>query len=315
MAAPAWAAGEGAKPPAPLNGFAISATNPNRPHIRGGGPARDRIQSVDAPTFVPPGEAPWAPPPVAAIGVAIGGEARAYPVHLLEYHQVVNDTLGGVPIVVTFDPLTGISAVWKRTVSRNGGTEVLTFGVSGLLYREQFLLYDRQTESLWAQYEGKAVAGALTATTLERVSSRQEPVGAWVSRHPGTKILERPAPKKIDYRHSPYQEYWVSEAVAVPVRASDDRYHPKEVVLGVEVDGKRRAYLGSILTAAGGRVVDTFEGQKIRIQYDTNLGLFMFEAPEGVRVTDAYWFAWKSLHPDTEIWNDAAPEAAPAPTP
>jgi hypothetical protein len=287
-----------------LNGFVIDSKNPNREHIRGGGPARDAIRSVDAPEFAPASQASWAPPPVAAIGVEIGGEARAYPVHLMEYHQIVNDTVGGVPVVVTFDPLTAIPVVWERTAKGR----VLEFGVSGLLYREQFLLFDRETESLWAQYEGVAVAGPLLGAKLERVPSRQEPVGAWMNRHPVSTILARPELTKIDYRHSPFETYWISESVPLPVRAEDRRYHPKEVVLGVELAGKYRAYLGSILTAEGGRIVDTFGGQKIRIVYDGNLGLFMYEAPSAALVTDAYWFAWKSLHPETEIWHDRAPE-------
>jgi hypothetical protein len=285
----------------PLNGFSIDPQNESKPHIRRGGPARDAIHSVDAPEFVPAAEASWAPPPVAAIGVEIGGEARAYPIHLMEYHQIVNDSIAGVPVAVTYDPLTGIAIVWKRTIDDG---RVLEFGVSGLLYREQFLMHDRETDSLWAQYEGVAIAGPLSGKRLERVPSRQEPVGAWMGRHPSSGILKRPARMKIDYRHSPFEAYWTSESVPVTVRASDERYHPKELVLGIEANGKHRAYLGSILTAEGGRIVDTFEGHKIRIAYDRNLGLFIYEAPNGVWITDAYWFAWKSLHPDTEIWHD-----------
>ena len=86
------------------------------------------------------------------------------------------------------------------------------------------------------------------------------------------------------------------------VDARDDRYHPKEVALGVERNGRTRVYLGSILTAEGGRIVDEFEGRRIRVAYDSKSGTFLWEAPDDVRVTDAYWFAWKSFHPDTEIW-------------
>jgi hypothetical protein len=287
-----------------LNGFEIEPKNPNWEHIRGGGPARDAIRSVDAPEFSPASQASWAPPPVAAIGLEIDGDARAYPVHLMECHQIVFGTVGGVPVAVTFDPLTAIPLVWERKVDGR----VLEFGVSGLLYLEQFLLFDRETESLWAQYDGVAVAGPLAGTKLRRVPSRQEPVGAWMNRHHSSTVLARPERKKIDYRHSPYEAYWASESVPVPVRAEDRRYHPKEVVLGVEVDGKYRAYLGSILSGERGRIVDTFRGQKIRILYDSNVGLFMYEASDAVVVTDAYWFAWKSLHPETEIWHDQGSE-------
>jgi hypothetical protein len=286
--------------PARPNGFDLSSTRVDPAAIREGGPKRDRIRSVDAPEFAPPQEATWSPPPVPVIGVALEGVAHAYPVHLLERHQVVNDELGGVPLVVSYDPLTGVPMAQRRSVAGR----VLSFGVSGLLYNAQFLLYDRETESLWAQYEGLAVAGPLAGQKLARVEVRQERLGVWVQRHPQTVVLARPERKRIDYRYSPYESYWVSEKLPFEVRARDDRYHPKEVVLGVAVAGKTRAYLGSILTSEGGRIVDEFEGQKIRIVYDSNSSTFQWEVPNEVSVTDAYWFAWKSLHPDTEIWQD-----------
>ena len=283
-----------------LNGFSIEKRVVEAGAIRAGGPERDRIRSVDAPEFVPPPEATWSPPPVPVIGMALEGAAHAYPVHLMEYHQIVNDELGGAPVVLSFDPLTAVPKGWRRTVDG----QVLHFGVSGLLYDGQFLLYDRETESLWAQYKGLAVAGPLAGKRLAEVPVHQEPMGIWFQRHPDTLVLARPELKRIDYRHSPYEAYWVSEKIPFEVKARDDRYHPKEVVLGVEVDGKRRAYLGSILTAEGGKIVDEIAGRKIRIVYDSDAGTFVWEAPEDVRVTDAYWFAWKAFHPDTEIWHD-----------
>jgi hypothetical protein len=285
------------------NGFDLSKRVVPLESIRSGGPARDAIRSVDTPEFVRPAEAVWAPPPVAAIGVASAGEARAYPIHLMEYHQIVNDTIGGVPVVVTYDPLTGVPMAFERSVAG----KLLHFGVSGLIHRAQFLLYDRETESLWAQYEGRAIAGPLAGSKLERIPIRQEPIGAWLQRHPETTVLARPDRMGIDYRYSPFQAYWVSEVVPVEVDARDDRYHPKEVALGVERNGKTRVYLGSILTAEGGRIVDEFEGRRIRVAYDSKSGTFLWEAPDDVRVTDAYWFAWKSFNPDTEIWQGKDP--------
>jgi hypothetical protein len=94
--------------------------------------------------------------------------------------------------------------------------------------------------------------------------------------------------------------------VPFPVASRDTRFHPKEVVLAVEVEGAERAYLGSILTASGGRIVDEFRGRKIHIAYDGESGTFAWQAPADVRVSDAYWFAWKAFHPDTEIWQSEA---------
>lgn len=289
-----------AKPADELNGFSLEKLVVPRESVRGGGPERDRIHSVDAPEFVPPPEAHWSPPGAPVVGLALGGSARAYPVHLLEYHQVVNDELEGVPVAVSFDPLSGIPRAWRREVDGR----VLEFGVSGLLHDGQYLLYDRQTESLWAHYTGRAVAGPLAGKGLAGLQVRQEPLGVWFQRHPATVVLARPEPRRIDYRHSPYEVYWVTADVPFDLPARDDRYHPKEVVLGVEVDGRHRAYLGSILTAEGGRIVDEIAGRKIRVAYDSESATFQWEAPDDVAVTDAYWFAWKSFHPDTDVWHD-----------
>jgi hypothetical protein len=313
-AAPKGAAATKASSPDLLNGFALEKLEVPREEILAGGPPRDGIPRVDDPHFVAPGEATWVGPSNPVIGVEIGGDARAYPIHIIEYHQLINDEIGGVPVVVTYDPLAGSPAVFLRTIRRETtgpeetGARVLRFGVSGLVFQCNFVLYDLETESLWSQLRGAAIAGPLAGTGLERVPSRQEPLGAWLMRHAESKVLARPLPKRIDYRYSPYSAYWVSQTVPFPVTATDPRYHPKEVVLGVAVDGAERAYLGSILTAAGGRIVDEFRGRKLRIAYDGESGTFSWEAPDELHVTDAYWFAWKAFHPETEIWrSDASP--------
>jgi hypothetical protein len=283
-----------------LNGFDVSQHGVPKDEIRGGGPARDRVQSVDDPEYVAPDAASWVNGATPVIGVAHAGVARAAPIHLLEYHQVVNDDLGGVPVVITFAPLAGTPRAFLAKVEGKH----LHFGVSGLVYNSNFLLYDRETQSLWSQFLGLAIAGPLTGKQLTSLRVHQEPFGVWLGREPDTQVLVRPKPREIDYRYSPYRLYWASETVPFPVAASDERYHPKEVVLGVEVGGVSRAYLGSILTAAGGRIVDEIGGKKIRIAYEGEVANFIFQAPEGVAVTDAYWFAWKAFHPDTEIWKD-----------
>ncbi len=269
------------------------------------GTSKDGIPAVFAPEFVAPEDATrWVTDSTLVIGVSLEGKARAYPRHLIEYHQVVNDVIAGVPIVVTYDPIAGTPMAYRSTVDGRR----LTFGVSGLLYNANFLLYDRETGSLWSQLMGKAVAGHLAGRSLDRLRVRWEPFGAWHTNNSNPLVLVRPMPKKIDYRYSPYSSYWTSETVPFPVLARDDRYHPKEVVLGVEYKGVRRAYIGSILTAAGGRIVDEIDGQKLRIEYDSSSSAFNWIIPEEVEVTDAYWFSWKAFHPDTEIWTSGSAE-------
>ena len=104
-------------------------------------------------------------------------------------------------------------------------------------------------------------------------------------------------------RVSPYRAYWVDETLHLPLAARDDRYHPKELVLGVVAGGTARAYLGSQLTAAGGRIADEIAGHRIRIAYDSDTGVMQYEAPDEVQAIEAYWFAWKAFHPDTQLWH------------
>jgi hypothetical protein len=300
FAAPA-AAGSGP------NGFDLAKTVVPAAEILAGGPARDAIHAVDEPEFAPAEAASAVGPRTPVVGVELAGKARGYPVHVLEFHQIVNDALAGTPIAVTYDPLTGTPRAFRRELDGR----VLRFGVSGLVWNSGFLMFDRETGSLWSQFEGRALAGPLAGKRLGGVVVRQETMLDWLERAPESEFLERPERKRIDYRYSPYQNYWVQDEIPFAVAAQDRRYHAKEVVLGVVVKGKARAYLGSIATREGGRIEDTFEGARIRARYDTHTSLFRWEAEGGAEVTESYWFAWKAFHPDTTIWK-GAPAAAPA---
>ncbi len=284
------------------NGFSLAAARVPAAEIVEGGPKRDGIKSVDTPGFAAPEEASWVAPQNPVLGVAIGEAAHAYPVHVMDYHQVVNDELGGKPVVVTYDPLAGVPRAFEARVDDRS----LRFGVSGLIYNHNFLLYDRETESLWLQFTGEAIAGPLAGKRLTPVRIRQERFSTWLSRHPRTGVLERPFPKRIDYRFTPFKAYIVEDKALFPVKARDTRYHAKEMVLGVVVDGRSYAYLGSRVTAAGGEVEEEIGGRKIHVAYDTEEAVFMWDVPEDVEAIEAYWLAWKAFHPDTRVWGDGS---------
>jgi len=282
---------------ATLGGFSLAGLRARRDLLVAGGPARDRIRSIDAPTFAPPAEAVWVDAQNTVLGVALGGEAHAYPEHLLEHHFVVNDVLGGTPLLVVFDPLAGAPFAFRR----RSGERTLTFGVSGLVYNGTSVLFDRETESLWVPMLGEAIAGPLAGTKLARVPVVKEPRDLWLGREPKSTILVR-ADRSVDYRYSPYERYWVEDRIPFPVAAKDERFHAKEIVLGVVVAGRARAYLGSELTAAGGRVVDELDGATIRVLYDGENAFLAFEAPPAAAAQEAYWFVWKAFHPETDVW-------------
>jgi hypothetical protein len=282
-----------------LGGFRLVDARVPVAHIVPGGPAKDAIEAVDAPRFVPVEKATWVLSESPVLGLARGDAAHVYPVHVIERHQVVNDVLAGTPVVVTYDPLAGAPAAYER----RAGERTLDFGVAGLLYNANFLLYDRATESLWSQLRGDAVAGPLAGTRLVRLPLRQEPLARFVERHPGALVLEPPS-DRIDYRHSPFTSYWIENEIPSRVDAVDRRFHAKEVVLGVSRDGKARAYLGSLVTAAGGKLDDEFAGRKLHVEYSSDRAVFRYTAPDDVVVQEAYWFAWKAFHPNTEVWHD-----------
>lgn len=302
-------AGAPASAPAPareVGGFRLESPRVPADHIVPGGPRKGQIPAIDAPRFASLEEATWVLAESPVLGVSLRGESRVYPVHLIERHQVVNDVIAGTPVAVSYDPLAGAPAAWERRV--DGRT--LELGVAGLLYNGNSLLYDRASESLWSQMRGDAVAGPLAGRRLARIPIRQETLASWLERHPGSRVLA-PASDRIDYRHSPFSAYWVEDRIPSRVDAEDRRFHAKEVVLGVVREGRARAYLGSLVTAAGGVVDDELAGRRIHLEYSSRHAVFRFDVPPDVDVQEAYWFAWKAFHPGTEVWRDPGDAAAP----
>ncbi len=301
----AASAAESERPRADPNatlGFSLQGLRLRRDLVRAGAPAPDLVHAVDDPRFVPPDEARWVDGATPVLGVEEGGEAHAYPVHVIERHWAVNDVLGGVPVLVIYDPMSGASLAFERRV----GGKTLSFGVSGLEYDAASLFYDHETRSLWSPLLGRAIAGPLAGKALPRLRVRREVLDVWLGRAPGSPVLAPPS-TTIDYRYSPYKAYWIQDQIPFPVAARDERFHAKELVLGVVSRGKARAYLGSLLTRAGGKIRDEFHGRELRILYNTDEATFTWEIPDDLAVTECYWFAWKAFHPDTEVWNDPGP--------
>lgn len=188
------------------------------------------------------------------IGVERDGRARAYPLKVLNYHEVVNDALGG-PLLVTYCPLCRSGITAERTVSGTG----TVFGVSGLLWRDNLVLYDRLTDSLWSQIAATAIRGPATGERLELVPSTLTTVGAWRASHPDAEFLLPPPASgtvvgevSFDYDRDPYAGYDASRQVGVSTREfGDDRLHPKTLVVGVAHGGESRAYPVDAVARAG----------------------------------------------------------------
>lgn len=175
---------------------------------------RDGIQALHQPERAPPGELSQVMDPrEEVLAVGIQGEAVAYPLRLLSSHEVVNDTVGGRPVLITWCPLCYTGMVFSRQTP--AGT--LSFGVSGRLLHNNLVLYDHQTDSLWSQLLGEAIEGSLAGTRLKLLSAPQLPYGEWLARHPDGRVVDKRAVARQTglplerYRQDPYRSYYASE--------------------------------------------------------------------------------------------------------
>jgi hypothetical protein len=284
------------------NGFVLDPSDVPVAEIRTGGPPRDGIPALDHPPHVAASDGSWSGDEM-VIGVEWNGEARAYPIAVLEWHELVNDTVGGRAILVSFCPLCGTGMVFDRSL---GGTP-RTFGVSGLLYRSDLLLYDRESESLWSQISSKAVTGPSRGQRLQLLRSKMVSWRDWLEQHPETRVLSKETGHRRRYGTSPYGNYATSKRLLFPAPV-DDRYHPKMMTVGLRIPGvAARAYPSDEVLRAGGSVEERFEGHPVGIAFDSAAGTFAVSAPALIEVIEGFWFAWAAFHPETTVFTAPKP--------
>jgi len=280
------------------NGFDLSHALIPAAEIHGGGPPRDGIPAIYTPRFVKPQDAIRLSANDRVLGTFVDGVAKAFPVEILDHHEVVNDWTQATHMVVTYCPLCGSGMAFKTP---EAGQAV--FGVSGLLYNSDVLLYDHATESLWSQVLGQAVSGPKAGARLEQVPLIHTSYGQWLERHPDTWVLSRDTGYRgVPYGRSPYRGYEKSSRIWFPIAERDSRYPAKAWVLGVTLDGVNRAYPFVELKKTSGEFVDEVGGHKLSIHYRD--GAAWAEDPDGelVPAIRLFWFAWYAFHPDTEVF-------------
>lgn len=292
---------------------------------------------VDAQT----GSEEW-PDAEGVLGLVINGDARAYPVRLLSLHEIVNDTVGGRPVAVTWCPLCFSAIVYERQSPESE----LTFGVSGYLYNNNLVMYDHQSNTLWSQLLGQGIRGALRGTTLNMLPSQLTTWQAWKSLHPETRILSAAQlGKRADELVDPYGSYYASGFAGLTgSRRQDDRLPTKALVVGIVSGAEARAYPLELLrevkvvndslaevplilaydaalqtavtfhrapqaqpltfhAAEAGQMRDNETGSL----WDVRTGTAVSGPLQGVRLERVagpllYWFAWSDVHAETEIY-------------
>ncbi len=283
------------------NGFDLSEALIPVEDILHGGPPRDGIPAIDQPKFDSPEAARLWREGDLILTLELGEHSFAYPIGILNWHEIVNHRVGESGVLITFCPLCGTGIAFDPVVAGR----YLTFGVSGLLYNSDLLMYDRQTESLWSQIEGRAIAGPLAGTHLTRVVVRHELWRSWQQRvGERGRVLSTDTGHRRDYRRSPYGDYDHSERVFFPVTHSSRRFHPKTWVVGWTHQGESKAWPFPELAKVDGPVRDRVGGEEVWVHYDEDVPTASLTTPAGepVAAIRAFWFAWYTFHPDTAVF-------------
>ena len=171
--------------------------------IMSGGPPKDGIPAIDNPVFRPATEIGDLGEKEPVIRLELAGELKAYPLRILTWHEIVNDTIGGVPVAVTYCPLCNAAIVFERIVDG----EPTTFGTTGMLRNSDLVMYDRKTESWWQQFTGEAIVGSQTGAVLKMIPARVISFAAYRTEAPSGPVLVPNNPNMRNYGHNPYIGY------------------------------------------------------------------------------------------------------------
>ena len=229
--------------------------------IISGGPPPDGIPPIENPVFLPVAEnLQILDPSEPVVALEIDGDARAYPIRAMVWHEIVNDVVGGVPVSVTYCPLCNSAVTYVRVIN---GVET-TFGTSGRLFASALVMYDRATESLWTHYDGRAVVGLLTGAQLEAVASPLLSWGDFRENHPTGQVLDwTQTGHNRDYGRNPYYGYDDPATQPFLFRGTvDDRAVAKQRVVGVAVDDAAAAFTLEGISGGEARATNATVGER-----------------------------------------------------
>jgi len=268
-----------------------------------GGPKKDSIPAIMEPNFVYAGFDTFLNEDDLVIGVSRGLEAKAYPVKILNWHGVVNDTIADEPILITWCPLTRTAMVFKRDIKG----EVLSFGVSGLVYNSNLVMFDRKYMALWSQLASTAITGLPAGKKLKDIPSMVTTWKRWKYIYPGTQVLTTYTGYKFDYYYDPYSGYHKSSGVIFILPHNDKRLPAKSLVIGIRLNSVPKAYAIDSMNDRNSPIRDKLAGVSIQI-YKGPLNTAYITDSNGnlLSAHTMYWFAWSNFNQNT-LLHDIAP--------
>jgi hypothetical protein len=263
-----------------------------------GCPKINCIPSIDHPVFVKTDQATFLQDNDRVLGIFHNGIAKAYPVKIMAWHEVVNDTFEKAPVVISFCPLCGSGMAYESVL--NGKS--VTFGVSGMLYNSNLIMYDRETKSLWEQIEGKSIAGDSNGKFLTGIPVAHSSWKIWREEHPETLVLSTQTGMRRDYSKNPYLEYETSLYIRFPIEHQSKLLEPKAWVYGIEINGKAQAFSESWIQDKKKAVVKIAK-KKLEFTYHENGTVTAKDVKTGKTYTTRrmFWFVWAAFHPKTKL--------------
>ncbi len=284
-----------------INGFDLSGSLVPEEEIFHGGPPRDGIPAINKPDFISVSEVNFLNKNDPILGIELNDISKAYPIRILDYHEIVNDDFGADSVVISYCPLCATGMAFDATI--NG--EKLNFGVSGLLYNSNMLLYDRETGSLWSQIMSQAISGSLKGEKFHQIPITHTTWADWSKRFPDSLVLSTTGTGfQRDYTHNPYSGYATTSNLHFRVKNLNRQYHPKELMIGISIENQHKVYPFIELSKTKNKLIDKFAGQTLLIEFDiTNrTGKILDTNGKELPTTISYWFAWMAFHPESKIY-------------
>lgn len=228
-----------------------------------GGAGKDGIPSIDNPDFSPVSEISFLEDSELVLGVKVGSEIKAYPNVILYYHEIVNDVVGDLPLAITYCPLTGSGIAWERILDG----KVTTFGVSGLIHKNNLIPYDRETNSLWSQMKNQSIKGEYRNTKANTVPLVEMTWGSWKKTFPNSLVLNTNTGFNRNYEKYLYGDDYPddNDRILFPVYNDDSRLENKALIHGLIYGTQTKAYPIDDFAASIQIINDEFEGNKIVI--------------------------------------------------
>lgn len=234
-----------------------------------GGPGQDGIPSIDEPNFSSVSEITFLEDHELVLGVKVGDQVKAYPNVIMYYHEITNDIIDDRPVAITYCPLTGSGIAWDRTIN---GTRT-TFGVSGLIHKNNLIAYDRKTGSYWSQMKNKSINGDLKGTEAETLQLVEMTWGSWKKAFPNSQVLNTNTGYNRNYNKYLYGADYSEDhdRILFPIYTEDDRLERKVLAHSINYGFLSKTYPIRDFSKSIQVINDDFEGNKLVIAGSSEL--------------------------------------------